>query len=97
MSTAQNTIDIQAIQQELQNTKKMNELTASERRQVLDALAPNGMKFNINNDDLLQEGDSVYGVKTGINNGKYFEGYIAVGAALPPVDDTDIDFTYQVF
>lgn len=39
-------------------------------------------------------GSHVWGIKAGINNGKFFQGYVQ--GAAPPTSDAHIDFTYKL-
>ncbi len=92
MSVQENANNILAIQVELANSKKLSELSQSERRQVIAQVFPNGVALNAL-DPQVKTGDLVYGEGfTNVNAGNFFfgealtDGPYAAGTAQEDVD-----------
>lgn len=87
-STASNAAAIELIQQELANSKKVQDLTNTERREVLDVLFPQGVALPFDS-PLISIGDLVYGQVAAINGGAFCFGYSLVNGVV--TTDADIN------
>lgn len=70
------------------NTKTPSQLTKAQRKEITDVLFPTGVMLHVDNPDIIV-GDTVYGVKTGINDDNYFQGVVLT---FPFTEDSHIDF-----
>ncbi len=86
MSTAANAAQIALIQAELANSKRVADLTNTEKREVLTALFPDGVALPFDS-PLIVTGDLVYGTDPSINFGAFCFGYaLSDGAVTGPAD-----------
>tara|TARA_R100001510_G_C7641152_1_gene198768 strand:- start:731 stop:1018 length:288 start_codon:yes stop_codon:yes gene_type:complete len=93
-SSTENEIEIIAIKQELAKTKKVSELSVSQRRQMLSDLYGGTLPPMKYNNELVAIGDKVYGKGvSAINSGGFFMGdALFVPISLAAHVDQDIQF-----
>mgnify|MGYP000342006017 CR=1 FL=1 len=87
-TTTENSLRIDNI---VNNAVYVSDLSGAEKRELIEALFPNGVAINVN-DPNIKVGDNVYGEKAGINSGKWFFGTVLTA---PPTNDSHIDFDYE--
>jgi len=91
MSTVTNSLEIQAIKEELQKTITFAQMTNVQKRDVVDQLFPDGVAFWYS-DPKAAIGDKVFGWgDANINTGGFFFGQLT-GV---PASNANIDFKFQ--
>ena len=90
MSTAENTIAVEDIQNELANSKMLSQLTNVEKREVYDTICP-GAILPIDS-PIKKAGDYLYGVDPNINGGSLFMGWKS--KVDNPTSDNDFETPY---
>lgn len=93
-SPTENAIQIGLIQTELAKTKKISDLTVSQKRQMLQELFNGKIPPLEHTSELLAENDTVYGKGiAGINGGGFFFG---TALTVPPTQNSHVDQDIQL-